>query len=69
MWSYKTVYDLTDDEFEELKQTFFWQLMYDDPDGEEVLGDITSWEELPDDAIYYHYDGIDFSEDDFWCNQ
>lgn len=69
MWSYKTVYDLTDDEFDELKQTYFWQLMYDDPDGEEVLGDITSWEELPDDVIREHYDGICFVEDDFFCNQ
>ena len=69
MWSYKTVYDLTDNEFEELKQTYFWQLIDDDPDGEEVLGDITSWEELPDDVIREHYDGICFVEDDFFCNQ
>lgn len=61
-----TVYDLSEREFEELRWTYFWELMDDDPD---TLGDILTPDGLPDDVIREHYDGICFVEDDFFCNQ
>lgn len=59
--------DLTPEEKAELKSSYFYQLQDDDP---EVLGDeIQSPDQIPDDAVENHYDGVLFSEDDFFCNQ
>lgn len=62
---YRTVQNLTRDELDELKETYFWQLMDENP---EILGDITSAAEIPDNVIFEHYDGICFVDDDFFCN-
>ena len=64
MYKYKTVYDLTKNQFEELKSTYFYQLL-DDGD---VLNEICYPEQLPDDIIYNHYEGINFTDDDFYCS-
>lgn len=62
---YRTVYELTDEEIEELKQWYYWQLV--DAGEDEELG-IDSSDGIPDELIYEHYDGISFVEDDFFCN-
>lgn len=62
MSAYKTVYDLSADELAELKGNYFWELA---DQGENEF----DWpEDIPDDVIYAHYEGIDFVDDDFFCN-
>lgn len=62
------VTELNRDQLNELKQAYITQLTECD---DEVLG--TSYEELivsqdiPDEVIFEHYAGFDFSEDDFFC--
>lgn len=61
---YKTVLDLSYEELEELKESYFW-----DPDSDEVLGDkITSPHDIPDSLMFEHYKGVMFTEEDFFCN-
>lgn len=63
----RTVYDLTREELNELKDSYFWS---DDPDVQEILeesGIDYSWQ-IPDDVIFHNYEGIAFVEEDFWCN-
>lgn len=62
MSAYKTVYDLSADEFSELKSNYFWELM----DTGEC--DVDWPDDIPDDVIYAHYEGISFVDDDFFCN-
>lgn len=61
------VHDLTRDELDELKSTYYCQLL-DSGELEEVCGDIYFPEDIPDDIIFNHYDGINFVKDDFFCN-
>lgn len=60
----KTVYDLSRDELDELKTNFFWQ----DETQDILEGDYTSPEQIPDEIIFKHYDGICFVDEDFLCN-
>lgn len=60
---YKTVYDLTRDELYELKAVYYDALQYTD-DAERFL----YYDEIPDDVIFSHYDGVAFVDDDFFCN-
>lgn len=59
----KTVYDLTREQLEELKNSFFWQ----DETQDILEGAYTSPEEIPDSIIFEHYDGVCFDDDDFFC--
>lgn len=58
---YKSVYDLSLAEMEELKQSFFYQ----DETQDIIQGAFDCPEEIPDEIILEHYDGIYFVEDDF----
>lgn len=61
---YKSVYDLKQEELDELKSSYF-----DNPDSEEVLGDkITCPQDIPDNLIFEHYSGVSFTDEDFFCN-
>ena len=62
---YKTVYDLSEQERNELKSVYYYQLMDDDAD---LLEGIDYPEEIPDETIFEHYEGICFTDDDFFCN-
>jgi len=66
-----TVYDLSREQLNELKQTYATQLS-DCGDDEEVLGisyeELADAEELSDEVIFNHYDGMVFTNDDFFCN-
>lgn len=63
---YRTVYDLNEEELNELRETYYYQLFECD---EDVLEDYDCASDIPNEVIYNHYDGICFVEDDFWCNQ
>jgi hypothetical protein len=54
-----TVGELSREKFNELKESYFDQLLETDDD---VLEGCT---EIPDDVIYTHYEGIMFTDDDF----
>ena len=61
---YKTVYDLTPEEMEELKESYFWQ-----DETQDILEDaFNSPDEIPDSIIQEHYSGVMFANDDFFCN-
>lgn len=58
---YKSVYDLSPAEMEELKQSFFYQ----DETQDIIQGAFDCPEQIPDEIILEHYDGVYFVEDDF----
>lgn len=62
-----TVNDLNREQLNELKETYVAQLAETD---QEVIGyeGLASTTEIPDEVIFNHYEGIIFSEDDFFCS-
>ena len=61
-----TVRELSRDQLNELKQTYASQLA---ETGEEInYGELVEAIEIPDDVIFNHYDGILFTDDDFFCS-
>lgn len=61
---YKMVQDLSRDEFNELKSSFFYQ----DETQDINEGTFSTPEDIPDKIIFEHYDGVCFVEEDFFCN-
>jgi sulfur relay (sulfurtransferase) DsrC/TusE family protein len=61
----RTVHELNQNELEELREAYFQQLTETDS---EVLGDISSANEIPMENIISHYEEIYFVEEDFFCN-
>ena len=60
-----TVRELSGDQLNELKQTYAAQLA---ETGEEInYEELVEAIEIPDDVIFNHYDGILFTDDDFFC--
>ena len=63
--------ELNREQLDELKQTYTTQLHECGKD-EEVLGisyqELTDATEIPDDVIFNHYEGMTFTEDDFFCS-
>lgn len=59
----KSVHELSQDELDELRDNYFAQLI---DLGEE---DFNSSDEIPMENIIFCYEGIYFTEDDFFCNQ
>jgi len=59
-----TIYDLTKEQFEELRESYFW--LEDTQDIIEEAG-YTCAEEIPDYVIFREYEDCIFSNDDFWC--
>lgn len=57
--------ELNQNELEELREAYFNQLFDTDP---EILGDITNANEISMESIMEHYEGINFVEEDFFCN-
>ena len=57
------VRDLTREQLQELKDSYFWQ-----EETQDVLGDdIIFPEQIPDDVIFQHYKDVVFVDDDFIC--
>ena len=61
-----TVRELSTEQFAELKETYYYQLL-DTGDKDEVLGENSVASDIPDEVVYAHYEGIDFGVDDFFC--
>ena len=61
---YKMVQDLSRDELNELKSSFFYQ----DETQDINEGTFSTPEDIPDKIIFEHYDGVCFVEEDFFCN-
>lgn len=58
------VQDLSREQLNELKNSFFWQ-----DETQDILEDAyTSPEQIPDYIIFEHYAGINFVNDDFFCS-
>lgn len=62
----RSVHELSQEELEELQQSYFYQLL--DAGDEEVLGDIDTPTEIPISSIVSHYEDILFVDEDFFCN-
>jgi hypothetical protein len=64
-WSmYKSVYELSREQLDELKETFF----YTDYASCKPVGiNAETPDEIPDEIIFEWYDGISFVNDDFSC--
>lgn len=60
----KMVQDLSRDELNELKSSFFYQ----DETQDINEGTFSTPEDIPDKIIFEHYDGVCFVEEDFFCN-
>ena len=62
---YMDVTELSREQFDELKEDYFWELAAEDS---ELLEGITYPDEIPDDAVIEHYRGVCFTCDDFFCS-
>jgi hypothetical protein len=61
----RTVHELNQDELNELRYALYEQLCETSPD---VLEDCDSPDDIPEDIVLNHYDGISFEDEDFFCN-
>ena len=62
MTDYMSVYDLNQDQINQLKQA-----LWDQPGTQdEVCPELESWEEMPDELILDHYSDACFVDEDFW---
>lgn len=60
---YRDVRELNKDELDELRWSYYWELV--DTGEDEGI----EWaDDIPDAVLFEHYDGICFVEEDFWCN-
>lgn len=56
----KTVYDLSANELNELKESYFCQI--NEASENEVLDEIKDFEQIPDNVIFNHYAEVSFKE-------
>lgn len=63
----RTVHELTENELEELRNTYFCLLL--DSGDDELLNGINWESDIPMSNVKAHYEGTYFVEDDFLCNQ
>ena len=61
---YRVIQDLTRDELDELKLSYL-MVLENDTEYPALLPDP---DDIPDEALFEYYDGMMFSEDDFFCN-
>ena len=67
----RSVNELTQDELEELRESYFDQLLSTEceEDDKDVFESYSYPEEIPMEKIKSHYAGVIFTDEDFWCNQ
>lgn len=64
----KTVHELSEDELQELRSSWYHQHL-DDGSLEEIMEyDPEDEENVPMDIVIAYYEGTYFVEEDFWCN-
>ena len=62
MTDYMSVYDLNQNQINQLKQA-----LWEQPETQyEVCPELESWEEMPDELILDHYSDAYFVDEDFW---
>jgi hypothetical protein len=61
----RTVNELNENELEELRESYFQELLDTSPD---FIGDFENSSQIPMEDVKNHYEGISFVEDDFFCN-
>ena len=59
------VSELNEDQLEELRESYFYQLLEMD---EDVLGEIDFPQKIPMSNVLNHYEGVYFVEEDFSCS-
>jgi len=59
-----TVEELSREQFEELRESYYYSLLDSDDD---ILEEVIYPEDIPDNIILEHYDGVVFTADDFFC--
>ncbi len=65
------VTELNNEQILELKNNIFWnRIDYEKINDreEDILDGISCPEDIPDDVVFKKYDGITFTDDDFFCN-
>ena len=64
------VTELSKDELWQLKDALFWGVDWVETTDEQQaeLDNAQDQDDISDELIYALYDGIDFAEEDFWCN-
>ena len=75
MYEYRTVEQLNENEKDELRGVLFYHdqsgTEYYDflSDGSKEIVDSSAWiDDIPDSVLFEAFDGIDFVEEDFFCN-
>lgn len=63
----KTVRELNENELCELKQSYATQKADEEGNGISY-GELADSVDITNEVIFNHYDGIDFVEEDFFCN-
>lgn len=61
---YRVIQDLTRDELDELKLSYL-MVLENDTEYPVLLPDP---DDIPDETLFEYYDGMTFTEDDFFCN-
>lgn len=76
-----TVRELNREQLNELKNSLFYQFRYDKEQQDQLKDNLTEREqafllhintcywEIPDEMVIKVYDGINFTEDDFFCSK
>lgn len=60
-----TVYELTEEQMDELKNNLYWEMV--DTGEDEEAGYMFYWD-IPDELVFDHFSDIVFVEDDFFCS-
>ena len=60
--TYKTVYELTADELDELRASYYWECL------DAGIIDVDIFDGVTDDMLFEHYADFSFVDDDFFCN-
>ena len=61
------VTELNKEQLNELKNSYFYNTVDEEDYPGEILGDIQTPDDIPDDVIFNYYDGFTFTTDDFFC--
>lgn len=64
MSGYLDVSDLSEEQFAELKENYYYDILTSDDD---IFEEVTCPEDIPDNIILEHYRHVVFTVDDFFC--
>lgn len=65
-----TVRELNQEQLNELRWALWWDSVADEEGSVQNISDFfSSPDDIEDEIVYSHYDGINFVEDDFFCSK